>query len=508
MGPLRKTDRTAAFAQYWDALAVASPAEELERLRAHVDPTLIAATERISSAHLPQPADPIFVARLERELTREAHAGVAGAQALRPVSLQSRNGKLPADWRRRRELIMPGDRPRRSFAYVAASLLLIVAVISVSVVLREVRPGGHTGRSVPGAQAAGWPTDRGNSARTGDMPGPGPKGIPIERWRYRVDGAFVGPMAIAGGILYAGNSDGYLYAIETSTGHELWRFPSITVRASQPTVSDGLVFIGASGDLLALDAITGAERWRFVLGGSADLGVVATDGSLFLSGPNGTLYALDSETGTKRWEIATGISWSRLPAYDEGTLYLGDTAGRLHAYDAENGRELWAFQTDPGSDTLLTPAVEGGVLYAGSNGGWFYALDAANGQELWRFETPGHEQLSSPAIGGETVYVVSDDGSVYALDAATGNLRWTVVTGDQIRAAPALVGDALYVAGYDRNLYQLDASTGAEQWRFPLDFGTDYGPVVADGTVYVGTKAGSLYAIGGSGIDSTPTQAP
>src|SRR4051794_14202469 len=68
MWPHKRLDRSRAFAHYWDALAGGVPAEELARLRERVDPTLIAATERVRSDHRPRQADSAFVARLEDDL--------------------------------------------------------------------------------------------------------------------------------------------------------------------------------------------------------------------------------------------------------------------------------------------------------------------------------------------------------------------------------------------------------------------------------------------------------
>ena len=92
---------------------------------------------------------------------------------------------------------------------------------------------------------------------------------------------------------------------------------------------------------------------------------------------------------------------------------------------------------------------------------------------------------------------------IYALDAADGTVRWTFPTGAEnpIAAAPALVGETLYATGGDGTLYALDAATGTERWGFSLDGEVDYGPSIANGVIYVSTKLGTLYAIGGSGAE-------
>jgi DNA-binding beta-propeller fold protein YncE len=104
---------------------------------------------------------------------------------------------------------------------------------------------------------------------------------------------------------------------------------------------------------------------------------------------------------------------------------------------------------------------------------------------------------------GDTLYCAGLDGVIYALDAADGTVRWTFNTGTEnpIAAAPALVGETLYATGGDGTLSALDAATGAERWGFSLDGEVDYGPSIANGVIYVSTKLGTLYAIGGSGAE-------
>src|SRR5262245_4803358 len=68
MWPRRSDSRAEVFGRYWDGLAGGATAEEAARLRETVDPTLIAATERVRADYRPRRADPAFVARLERDL--------------------------------------------------------------------------------------------------------------------------------------------------------------------------------------------------------------------------------------------------------------------------------------------------------------------------------------------------------------------------------------------------------------------------------------------------------
>src|SRR4051812_28558172 len=66
--------------------------------------------------------------------------------------------------------------------------------------------------------------ERGGPARTGEEPGPGPDGTPKERWQLAVNDLVFASAVIDDGVAYASSMDDFLYAIDTTTGEQLWRF--------------------------------------------------------------------------------------------------------------------------------------------------------------------------------------------------------------------------------------------------------------------------------------------
>ena len=67
-----------------------------------------------------------------------------------------------------------------------------------------------------------------------------------------------------------------------------------------------------------------------------------------------------------------------------------------------------------------------------------------------------------------------------------------------MNSGAAVGGDGtIYVASRDGNLYALDGGTGAKNWAFTTQFPIDSSPAIgADGTVYIGANDGNVYAIG------------
>jgi outer membrane protein assembly factor BamB len=73
--------------------------------------------------------------------------------------------------------------------------------------------------------------------------------------------------------------------------------------------SQGNLFIGIKGTVLAIDRATGAKIWESSLAGGDFVNVVLDDGQLFAA-TKGQLYCLDPATGRIRWNNELkGMGW-------------------------------------------------------------------------------------------------------------------------------------------------------------------------------------------------------
>jgi outer membrane protein assembly factor BamB len=60
--------------------------------------------------------------------------------------------------------------------------------------------------------------------------------------------------AVAGNVVYFGSFDSHLYAVETETGREMWRFKTGFRVFSSPVAVDGVIYFGSDdGHLYALE---------------------------------------------------------------------------------------------------------------------------------------------------------------------------------------------------------------------------------------------------------------
>ncbi len=304
----------------------------------------------------------------------------------------------------------------------------------------------------------------------------------------------VSSLSIVDGVVYAGTrSNAYgqvahVFAVDASTGEELWRFETGEDVWDVPTVVDGVVYVGSWGRYgsrlygspnaytYALDAKTGNLRWRFKLG-DAVRSPLSADATVLYAGAWHSLYALDARTGERRWRRETNGLSDRLPSPVDGVIYVGLDGGRLYALEAQSGEERWSSE----HSGLVTPAVmKDGVVYAGAlnpfgnSDAYLVAIDAAHGKSLWHFGLgrPIYNPVyAAPAVAEDLVYVGTESGRVYAIDTATGSARWQYDVDGRLYAAPTVVEGTVFVGSWPasealrHSVYALNAKTGELRWR-------------------------------------------
>jgi uncharacterized repeat protein (TIGR01451 family) len=309
--------------------------------------------------------------------------------------------------------------------------------------------------------------------------------------------------AVVNGVVYVGANDGHVYALNASTGVQLWSsFVGYPVPSS-PAVANGMVYFGSGHDasVYALDASTGAKVWSYGTASVVDCWPTVANGVVYVDseGVNGNVYALDASTGALLWNSATGyFITTHSPAVANGVVYVGTLNGNVHALNASTGVPLWN-SAAAGDSIYSSPAVANGAVYFGSYDHNVYALNASTGALLWSYATGDHIFTSSPAVASGVVYIGSEDHNVYALNASTGALLWSYDTGDKVESSPAVANGVVYLGSRGNNgVIALNASTGALLWSYAnLNNVADSSPAVVNGTLYVGASAFSL----GAGAD-------
>ncbi len=257
-----------------------------------------------------------------------------------------------------------------------------------------------------------------------------------ELWRYDLKAPVETEPAVAAGMVFFTSGENRIYALDAAKGTWKWQYDreipesSFTIRGSAaPLYYSGRVYVGFSdGYLAALNPSTGDVAWTRNLGGEAtrfidvDSTPVVSNGVMYVSSYAGGVYALDPKDGSIKWRYdVEGAGTVRI---SNGRVFFSASKYGLYALDLD-GRLLWRQSLAEGGE-LSAPLVIGPYILVSSagggsylSGGGTYIADSRNGHLLQYF-FPGHGVTAEPTTDGRQVYILSNNGFFYALGLGGG----------------------------------------------------------------------------------------
>jgi hypothetical protein len=265
--------------------------------------------------------------------------------------------------------------------------------------------------------------------------------------------------------------DGTVYAVShyalgafSPAGTLLWcdTLPQQQVEASPAVGTDGTIYISDEDSLIAFNA-DGSRRWAYTdtAGrGFSSSPVVGADGTVYvvLQGNGTRLLALNPD-GSLNWSYGTEDWYStELAISDDGIIY------------AWGGDYLWAISPDGTNLWQHGAGYRARELVIGQDGTAYVLRTYNDGVDAWNPD-------------GTTKWRFNAEGS------------WSGRT----PGTPALAQDGvLCLSGGDDTLRFLN-SDGTMKTTFECDAPVTGSPTIApDGTIYVSTEDGCLYALKGS----------
>jgi polyvinyl alcohol dehydrogenase (cytochrome) len=270
---------------------------------------------------------------------------------------------------------------------------------------------------------SGWGADPGNS-RFQPNPGAGmtPDGVSklTLKWAFAFPGggSAYGQPAVAGGRIFVGSDNGFVYAIDAKSGCVYWSFQA---QAGVRTA----VSVGALGKT----STTAATRFAAYFG---DL--------------KGNVYAVDAESGALVWTKHTDAHplarVTGAPVLSGGRLFVPVASleegagsnpkyecctfrGAVVAYDATTGSEIWKAYTIPEA-AKPTKKNSAGTQLWGPAGAAVWSSPTVDAVRNILYVGTGNSYVEPAAATTD---------SVLALDLATGRLLWS----RQVLAADAYI---------------------------------------------------------------------
>jgi outer membrane protein assembly factor BamB len=193
-------------------------------------------------------------------------------------------------------------------------------------------------------------------------------------WTYHAAGAVKASPTIQNGVLYFGDYSGNIQAISEQTGRRLWVSGSEGALLGSGTfystaaVMYGRVFLGnTDGRIYAYDSSTGKLDWAVQTGAYVYASPAVTNApglgpTIYLGSYNGTFYALNARTGSIAWEYHAGGKISGSATIVGNIVYFSDLGEhRTYGLGISTGRVVFEQDTgafDPvisdGQDIYLT----------------------------------------------------------------------------------------------------------------------------------------------------------
>ncbi len=353
-----------------------------------------------------------------------------------------------------------------------------------------------------------------------------------EIWTFSTTYRIASTPTVTGGRLYTGADDGNVYCLNAATGEKIWSVaagraggahidPAFQIRSSPQVVGQTLYVGGMDGYVYALNTENGQLRWRTQLTNSS-FGIAGSptvsNGVLYIAALDGWLSALRTSDGSQIWHIRSTDPVDRYrhvastPIVVDDTVILGTTAGtfmgnmRIRGFSTADGSMLWegSLTRATGSTPMMwTPSYRAASSVVVPNGtnlnpsGTPYILNGSTTRTLDMLYLSEGMHVSAYAI----IKAGTNLGTTNApfIANTTGVVRiWEQWVGHQIFAS-LVVADTLgqpkgYVGNDAYGFTCFNLTDGSVLSTFVTRAQVFSTAAIYDGTVYVGSQDGHLYA--------------
>lgn len=349
-------------------------------------------------------------------------------------------------------------------------------------------------------------------------------------------------------LVYVGDERADVFAVNAGTGQVVWSTNvgyHDAIRATPAIAPDGSVWVGTNfnATLYKLNGATGQVECsvkspdaQAIMG--SPMIVAPPGGSMTVywdsidNGTYGPLVATDESSCSQVFDYS-GLSgqWAT-PAYGVGAggvplvvFGTADPSSTMYALNALTGNLLWSFKTYNPKDydvgdgaTISIPGDNGfsdGVVYVNNKDGIEYALDLTTGKQIWNYQMypPGwsglRNTISSAALDGNQLVFGYANG-LTDLNATTGGVLWNWGGPAEVASSPAIIGPAgaeiVAFADYTGAFRLFSLAAGSQVYDYQTGGYITSSPAEYDGTIYIVSSDGFLYAFSPGGGNAARPQ--
>jgi outer membrane protein assembly factor BamB len=304
--------------------------------------------------------------------------------------------------------------------------------------------------------------------------------------------------------------DGDLLYVQTSNGVDRNMGPAKELKRKfpAPNAPNLVVFEKKTGRLVATDPLAIADRILHGQWAAVSLGKVAGRKLIFYGGGDGLCYAFEALSSVPEQPV-------KLKTYDcvppEYRSFGGLDA--ISHYCLGDKRTKETLNKNDGSfvgesEIIATPVFLNNRIYVpigrdpehGRGRGAIHCIDATKTGDItksgriWSYQGLDRT-LSTVSIANGLLYVCDVGGRLHCLDAETGQCHWVHETSSTVWGS-TLVADGKVYMPTPKGLYVLAAGKEKKLLSHVNVGGTLHAsPVVANGTLYLASKTGWLWAV-------------
>lgn len=356
-------------------------------------------------------------------------------------------------------------------------------------------------------------------------------------WKAKLDATLRGEIEIGTHLLYAGSSDGRLFALDLKDGNVLWTYTNKKEKNnsyryySKPCESKKRLYVGTAGsELLCINNTNGDLLWKLKVSDWIRSRPLLVQDIIYVATLGGDMFAIRDKGSSaeviKQAHLGDhGVSID-LTGNENGILVAGGGM-MLYSVSPTTLKINWKhgildgawvdgrfFMADWTGGLQPSPTVVDGILYCGGMDGFVFALDAESGKEKWRFETGGSISAAITVAEGKVFFgEISGEGKYYALDKNTGRIIWQTKTFKRVWVGASYTDKGLFFGNMEGMMYGVNPKDGSiiwsydtakdtpkENWRHMKRRGHGmppgiYSVPVADETkVYIGSWSGYYFA--------------
>lgn len=286
-----------------------------------------------------------------------------------------------------------------------------------------------------------------------------------------------------------------------STPDILWK-TNLTNIHSYLAAFNGMVFVSAGSEIIALDPETGQIIWRktIYMNGTWPVAYKIDETHMIVEST-----CLDIETGQILWTSTnfcadSGNFNSNVYSPEEKMFYV-KTLSFVEAWDFSDTSKpptlKWTTYT-PGAGRVGIGITYGdGKIFPGSFLDQQIAIDAKTGEILWTTNTKTAMIFFGSYADGKYIRGGTDDNTLYCFDADSGEVLWKYNPGTSgyFCSGTATAYGIIYSPNKDGHIYGINITDGSLVWKYkgPGTMLFPGMPTVADGKVYVTSGQDAKY---------------